>query len=95
MRCGGHVLYEHPDIKYNFGGFEIPFFIESCKLVNDIAPLIPYKMLGWDVAIEKDGPIIIEANTNFSLFASDIVDNGYLKHAIIREILNETHKKLK
>ncbi len=46
-------------------------------------------MIGWDVAISENGPLIIEGNDNNSLFMSDIAYGGYLKHPLFKEILEE------
>jgi len=91
MRFGGNVFYKHPDTKYNFSNFKIPFFKEACSLVCETAAFIPIKMLGWDIAITDKEPVLIEANDNFSLFVADIAYRGYLKHPLIKEI----NKKLK
>ncbi|NAS32247.1 hypothetical protein GTQ40_14780 [Flavobacteriaceae bacterium R38] len=89
MKFGGKVFYEHPDTKFNFSNFRIPFFNEACSLIYKTAPLIPFKMLGWDIAITHEGPILIEVNDNFSLFVADIAYGGYLKHPVIKEMIEK------
>ena len=46
-----------------FDGFEIPYWDEIKKMVLEAA-LVNDKVniVGWDVAISKDGPVIIEGN---------------------------------
>ena len=58
-----NVCREHPDTGELINGFEIPYFEEAKKLVEDIAST-EYGYFGWDVAITTKGPIIIEANTH-------------------------------
>ncbi len=87
MRFGGNVFYKHPDTKFNFSNFKIPFFDEACLLIQKAAPLVPIKMLGWDIAIDEKEPILIEVNDNFSLFVADIAYGGYIKHPIIKKII--------
>ena len=54
---------EHPSTHVRFDGFQIPCFEEAKQLVLKAA-LESDKILvvGWDVAISKDGPVIIEGN---------------------------------
>lgn len=54
---------EHPTSHVKFDGFQIPCFEEAKELVLK-ASLESDKILvvGWDVAISEDGPIIIEGN---------------------------------
>lgn len=53
----------HPVTKVKFVGFEIPYWEELKKMVLKAA-LESDKILvvGWDVAIAQDGPLIIEGN---------------------------------
>lgn len=53
----------HPKSKVKIDGFQIPYFDEVKEMVQQ-ASLKSDKILvvGWDVAITKDGPIIIEGN---------------------------------
>ena len=54
---------EHPKTKVKFDGFQIPYFEEAKKMVLE-ASLESDKILvvGWDVAISENGPVIIEGN---------------------------------
>ena len=92
MRFGGGVFYEHPDSSYDFNHFKIPFFKEACDLIHQAIPLFSYKLLGWDIAIEHNGPLLIEANDNFSVFVADIAYKGYLRHPQFKEIMNDYHE---
>lgn len=53
----------HPTTNVQFEGFEIPYFDEVKKMVKK-ASLESDKILvvGWDVAITDNGPVIIEGN---------------------------------
>lgn len=58
---------KHPVTGTTFKGFEIPFFQEARELVVDIANHIDFygrKLLGFDIAISKNGPVVIEVNAN-------------------------------
>lgn len=59
----------HPISGASIAGFAIPCFAEAVELVETLSrriPEVPY--IGWDVAITNDGPVIIEANHNSSVF---------------------------
>lgn len=87
MKFGLPYLYEHPDTQFTFEGFEIPYFKESCDLVEQIVNYIPDRLTGWDVAITENGPQLIEGNDNPSIHMTDITSEGYLKNPIFKEIL--------
>ena len=89
MRFGGNVFNSHPDTHFDFSNFEIPHFPNACLLVKQASELLTYNMLGWDIAISEDGPIIIEANDNFSIFVADIAYGGLLTHSLIKNIINK------
>lgn len=56
----------HPDTGIVFKGFKIPFWKEATELVINAHKRFPkIHSIGWDVAISKDGPLIIEANQHW------------------------------
>jgi len=89
MKNGGKQLERHPDTNTLFDGFAIPYFQESKILIKKAVSYIPDRIIGWDVAISNNGPILIEGNDNNSFIAPDIAYGGYLKHPIFKEILEE------
>lgn len=62
----GHEQFEnHPCTGVPFKGFVIPYWDDVLKMLDDIASRVPeVGYVGWDVAIAKDGPIVIEGNTS-------------------------------
>lgn len=65
----GTVFIAHPVTGKSIAGFKVPFFKEAVQLLTEAAdriPTVPY--VGWDIAITKTGPIIIEGNHNSSVF---------------------------
>lgn len=58
------IIYErHPATGVAFVGFEIPHYFEALEMVKKAAYVVPQvRLIGWDVAIDKDGPLLIEAN---------------------------------
>ncbi|GAA3641520.1 sugar-transfer associated ATP-grasp domain-containing protein [Flavivirga jejuensis] len=86
---GGREFVEHPDSKTILNGYAIPFVTESCDLVKLACKSLPNRIVGWDVAITVNGPIIIECNNGPSLHMTDVAYGGYCKHEKIQEILKE------
>ncbi len=84
---------EHPKTGTKIVGFKIPYFNEVKKMVKEAA-LESDKILvvGWDVAITDQGPIIIEGNRRPGF---DIVQVASRRGRmdIIRYVLNEVNKK--
>lgn len=58
------VLYDkHPYTGYKIKGFKFPYWNEVIKQAKELAVKIPdMGYVGWDIALTKDGPLIIEAN---------------------------------
>lgn len=46
-------------------GLKIPYWDEVVLMLSKAAKLVPeVKYVGWDIAITKDGPCLIEGNTS-------------------------------
>ncbi len=57
------LIKNHPNTKFKFKDFEIPYFQEAINSVTKSHKcLYGIHSIGWDVAITPEGPIIIEAN---------------------------------
>lgn len=58
-----NVFTNHPVSNIKYEGFVVPLFDEVIKLTTSAAKIIKeIKYIGWDVAISKDGPVLIEGN---------------------------------
>ncbi len=58
----------HPDTNFVFESHKIPNWDHLKKLVVESAILFPgLNSIGWDVAVTANGPLIIEANSNYQL----------------------------
>lgn len=67
-QCGSGIIRvaAHPVTGTSFDGFRLPFWQEAIDLVKtgqQCFPVLP--TLGWDIALTKDGPRIIEANSRW------------------------------
>jgi hypothetical protein len=64
-----HVYETHPATGVQIAGFAVPGFDEVTAMIEKAArrlPTVPY--VGWDIAVTPDGPALIEANHNSSVF---------------------------
>ncbi|NMH87415.1 sugar-transfer associated ATP-grasp domain-containing protein [Flavivirga algicola] len=90
---GGEEITEHPDSGYKFEGFKIPYYKEACDLVLDTAKIIPDGLIGWDVAITSNGPVIIETNAEPHIPISNITSGGLLKNKHVKNIVEALKKQ--
>jgi glutathione synthase/RimK-type ligase-like ATP-grasp enzyme len=59
----GHLYKQHPLTRVGIIGFKVPLWNKVLELVNEATKEIPeLGIMGWDVAITKEGPLLIEAN---------------------------------
>lgn len=83
---------EHPVSHVKFDGFQIPYFKEAKELVLK-ASLESDKILvvGWDVAITPNGPIIIEGNRRPGFDLVQVLE-GKGRMDIVRNVLEDLNK---
>lgn len=75
---GANIYYVHPGSGIQFDGFKLPFFEEAKKLALDAARLIPQAIVGWDIAISSEGPLLLEGNAvYYDVQLSDVAYGGY------------------
>jgi len=62
-KFGTKDYYEHPNTGIKFAGIIIPYWDTILEMVKKTAFIFPEaKSVGWDVAITRDGPLIVEGN---------------------------------
>ena len=83
----------HPKTNVKFLGYQIPYWKEIVDMVKK-ASLESDKILvvGWDVAVTKDGPLIIEGNRRPGLDVIQVASKRGRKD-IIRHVLDELSTK--
>jgi hypothetical protein len=61
-KAGNH--YEkHPVTQTSIPGFQIPMWEECIELIKNSVPIVPQVgLVGWDVGISVNGPLLVEAN---------------------------------
>jgi len=86
----GKVYSSHPQTGFTFKNLEIPHF-EACKqLAIKAAKLLPKaKVTAWDIAIQPDGPILIEGNFFPGLHNCEIALRGFGNNPVFSEMLKE------
>lgn len=58
----------HPDTGVAFSGFRIPFWDQATALCRRAHEAFPaYAFIGWDIAIDEDGPILVEGNLQWGV----------------------------
>lgn len=71
----GEYYEHHPATGTRIVGHRVPMFAEALALVKKAAERTPkVRYIGWDVAIAKDGPVLVEGNT---LPGYDMCQNYY------------------
>lgn len=74
---GGAVVTAHPDSGIPFRGYPIPFLKASVELCLKAHRFYYFNfIIGWDVVITDDGPLILEANEKPGMNAVQIIDGG-------------------
>ncbi len=92
---GAYYYTQHPLTGLVFKGYTIPCFNQAKQLVLRAASYLPFfRLIGWDVAITKDGPVLIEGNTDYDITSADKYQKGYRKNPVFRKVLEE-YKHLK
>ncbi len=73
----GNKYIKHPDTGIQFKGYQIPCWDEVCSLIDEAAKVVPQiGYVGWDVAISKDGPLLIEGNNDPGYVGYQLADFG-------------------
>lgn len=85
----GGVCRNHPDSGVDFRDFKVPYFPEVKRLALQAASLISSKLVGWDIAITSNGPILIEANHWIHLGVLDAAYGGLRKNPIFKKVMLE------
>jgi len=86
----GRVYKQHPVSGVNLEGFKIPYFHQAKQLALKAAASLPQMILiGWDIAIQPGGPVIIEGNVSPGLNSLEIVQKGFRKNPVYLEMMKE------
>ncbi len=89
---GGGIFFRHPDTGIIFDNLQIPHYSQVKKIVTQAASLFKFPLLGWDVAITSNGPVIIEANHDFHLLLSDRMEKGLKRSPTFKKLLEQIQR---
>ena len=89
MVVGNQTYTQHPDTLVQFDQKPIPFLDEALALVNHACELLGDRLIGWDVCIGPEGPIIIEGNHNYHMVMQEVAYGGYRTHPDFIRVLAE------
>jgi hypothetical protein len=86
---GGDIFIRHPNTGFEFAGFVVPHLEAAKEMAKAAAAFLPYRLIGWDVAITEEGPILVEGNHDFGFWAGQIADGGFKKNKIFKSFYEE------
>lgn len=90
LKKGGKSFKKHPTSGFTFSNAQLPFNNEVIKLVTKAARSFKdIDLIGWDVAITINGPVIIEGNDNPHIIGMQICSLGLLNNIIYKEIFKD------
>jgi hypothetical protein len=70
-------MIRHPQTNTVFKDFQIPFYQESADMVKSLHQVFQqFFMIGWDIGITPEGPIVIEGNNITGLFPFQALYGG-------------------
>ncbi|WP_051559835.1 sugar-transfer associated ATP-grasp domain-containing protein [Marinobacterium jannaschii] len=65
---GSDKIFNHPDTKFDFGNMKIEGWDHiKGEIVSFANKMVLQNLIGWDIALTDDGPLVIEANTMFGI----------------------------
>lgn len=89
-RFGVTLPEKHPVTQKVFEGFKIPFFDEVKELAVQAATFTPcLRLVGWDIGIGVEGPVLIEGNSNYDSTGNDLTSGGFGTCPVFRKVLDE------
>jgi len=89
---GGGRFTSHPDTGFVFGGYRIPFFDEAMALTEEALRLLPSPLVGWDVGITPEGPVLIEGNARPNLVGAELSAGGFRYNAAFQKLASAYRK---
>jgi hypothetical protein len=86
---GDSLLTDHPDTGVRFTGVEIPHWQMILDLCRKAAKAVPLqRFVGWDIAVGKSGPVLIEGNSSGVEVAYDqFGNNGFMTEEFRNDML--------
>jgi hypothetical protein len=92
---GNQTFTHHPDTHHPLGGVHIPYVNEAIELVLRATRVVKDRLIGWDICITPDGPLLIEGNHNYHIVMLEIANGGYAHLPSYQDVLKEVSLELK
>ena len=90
LAAGAKTFVNHPDSDVKLDGYQLPFADEIVRYVTVGAKLFPdNKLIGWDIALTGNGPIVIEANAGPHVVMLQMACGGIKTHPRYKEIFKD------
>lgn len=86
---GGESFKAHPDSGIVFDGYQLPNTEKIRKLVKNVAPLFASEIVGWDIAITKNGLSVIEGNSRPHIYLSQIAVGGFKSNSTYEKFIKK------
>lgn len=86
----GEAVVNHPDTGAPILGIQLVFWQESIDLVRRAHTLAfpRFPFLGWDIALTKEGPILLETNSGWGAIFHQMLD-GPLGHTAFSRLISQ------
>jgi hypothetical protein len=86
---GDEPITLHPDTGTSIAGIVLPYWHESLDLVRraHAGAFSRFAFLGWDVALTKDGPLLLETNSGWGAMFHQMLD-GPLGHTSFSRLVS-------
>jgi hypothetical protein len=87
---GGEIVVNHPDTGAPIVGVVLPYWHESIDLVlrAHAVAFSRFAFLGWDIALTKEEPLLLEANSGWGAIFHQMLD-GPLGHTSFSRIVSQ------
>lgn len=83
---GQSIVHKHPDSGIVFHDYPVPGLKDAVELCLKAHNLLYFNyIVGWDVAITDDGPVIVEANEKPGMNVVQCIDGGMRKRLLIAD----------
>ena len=86
---GEKALLDSSKTRELLHGLSLPFFEDVKRIAVEAASWLPEALLGWDIAVTDQGPVVIECNTlYYDTSGSDIAYGGYGKNPVFQKVMD-------
>jgi hypothetical protein len=87
IEFGGLVCHKHPNSGIEFKRFVIPFFAEVKNMACQAAEILQEILVGWDIGITENGPVLVEGNGWYEITFSQIASGGYRQNPVFSKVM--------